>query len=238
MRIKHVTTRANLQRHLATERPLRILDAGGGTGIESIPLAQQGHRVDLVDYSTEMLSTARQAIAAANVQDRVTLHHANLADIPALFAEMNFDVVLCHNVIQYAGDLNAALAAITQPLKPNGICSIISQNRYAAPYRAALFDDDLDLAYESIDQRTEMTRVFGHEVPIYSGEEIIALLPNHRCTLLGHYGIWCMTMYWGDNARKADPVLYQKLERLELALSSRHPYNLLGRYYQIVARKV
>jgi hypothetical protein len=37
MRIKHVTTRANLQPHLAPQlasgRLLRILDVGGGTGI-------------------------------------------------------------------------------------------------------------------------------------------------------------------------------------------------------------
>ncbi len=131
----------------------------------------------------------------------------------------------------------AALPAITQPLKVGGICSVISQNRYALPYREALFEDDLDKAFEAIDQRTEMTRLFGYEVPIYSGEEITALLPNHHCALLGHYGIWCMTMYWGDNERKSDPALYQKLERLELALSGRHPYNLLGRYYQIIACK-
>jgi hypothetical protein len=83
-----------------------------------------------------------------------------------------------------------------------------------------------------------MTRIFGHEVPIYSGDEMTAWLVTQGCALLGHYGIWCITPYWGDNARKADPVIYRKLERLELALSSRHPYNLLGRYYQIIARKI
>ena len=54
MRIKHVTMRSNLIKHLpqlsASDQPLRILDAGGGTGIESIPFAQAGHHVDLVDY--------------------------------------------------------------------------------------------------------------------------------------------------------------------------------------------
>ena len=180
MRIKHVTTRTNLLRHIAamsvSDRPLRILDAGGGTGIESIPFAQEGHHVDLVDYSAEMLATARQGITKANVQERVMLHQASVSDIPKLFAESTFDVVLCHNVIQYAGDPNITLAAITQSLIAGGICSVISQNRFALPYREALFEDDLDKAFDAIDQRTEMTRIFGHEVPVYSGEEIIALL--------------------------------------------------------------
>ena len=46
-----------------------------------------------------------------------------------------------------------------------------------------------------------------------------------------------MTESTTDNERKADPILYKKLERLELALSGRYPYNLLGRYFQIVAQK-
>ena len=137
MRIKHVTTRANLQPHIVAERPLRILDVGGGTGVESIPLAQQGHHIDLVDYSPAMLATARQAIAAANLQDRITLHHANLLDIPALFADAYFDVVLCHNVIQYAGDPNAALVAIIQPLKPTAFARSLAKTvtpRRIAPH--------------------------------------------------------------------------------------------------------
>ena len=241
MRIKHVTMRSNLIKHLpqlsASEQPLRILDAGGGTGIESIPFAQAGHHVDLVDYSAEMLGIARASIGETHVQGRVALHHANILDIPKLFADGAFDVVLCHNVMQYVGDPDAVLTAISQTLKRGGVFSLISMNRYSLPYREAIFEDDLDKAYTAIDQRIEMTRIFGHEVPIYSGEEIVALLPTHDCELLGHYGIWCMTMYWGNNERKADPILYKKLERLELALSGRHPYNLLGRYFQIVAQK-
>lgn len=53
-------SRFNIQRHL-DNRPLRILDVGGGNGFNSIYFAQQGHSVTLLDYSPVMLSDAKQA---------------------------------------------------------------------------------------------------------------------------------------------------------------------------------
>jgi S-adenosylmethionine-dependent methyltransferase len=42
--LKYIVTQANLRRHLEPG-PLRILDAGGGNGFDSIPLARDGHSV-------------------------------------------------------------------------------------------------------------------------------------------------------------------------------------------------
>jgi S-adenosylmethionine-dependent methyltransferase len=94
---------ANLAKHL---RPgeLHVLDAGGGNGFDSIPLAQQGHRVEIVDYSKEMLAEARHAAALSQAQEQVTVHQADLRDVLHLFPGVQFDMVLCHNVIQYLED--------------------------------------------------------------------------------------------------------------------------------------
>ena len=51
------------------------------------------------------------------------------------------------------------------------------------------------------------------------------------------YGIRCMFDYWGDNVRKSAPETIEQLRRLEFALTDRHPYKLLARYFQIVGRK-
>ena len=52
-RIKRRQVQVNLARHLAGSG-LRILDAGGGNGLDSLPLAAQGHHVVIVDYSQAM----------------------------------------------------------------------------------------------------------------------------------------------------------------------------------------
>jgi len=63
------------------------------------------------------------------------------------------------------------------------------------------------------------------------------LLTSHGYRVAAYYGIRCLCDYWGDNTRKADPATFADLQRLEFALTDRHPYNLLARYLHIVAAK-
>ena len=61
---------------------LSILDVGGGTGNYSLPLAQQGHRVCLLDFSPAMLDIARTRAgqlspdAAKRIEFRCAAAHA------------------------------------------------------------------------------------------------------------------------------------------------------------------
>ena len=46
----------NLKNHIPVDAPpLRILDAGGGNGLDSLALARMNHQVDIVDVSQQML---------------------------------------------------------------------------------------------------------------------------------------------------------------------------------------
>ena len=48
---------------------MRVLDAGGGTGRYSLPLAAQGHRVLHLDFSPAMLNRARKAARARGLRN-------------------------------------------------------------------------------------------------------------------------------------------------------------------------
>ena len=77
-KLKTTLTREHLLRHLPAG-PLRILDVGGGTGIDSLPFAVDGHFVEIADYSASMLEVARDAVQREGLAARVTLHHAEFA---------------------------------------------------------------------------------------------------------------------------------------------------------------
>jgi S-adenosylmethionine-dependent methyltransferase len=235
--LKYTVVHANLKRHLG-DNPLRILDAGGGNGADTIPLAVLGHAVVLVDYSTEMLADATRRIAAVKVRDRVTMYHADLAMVPALLPNQSFDMVLCHNVVQYVDDALSLLAGLAIPLKPGGIISVMGVNRYSVPYHAAFLRNNLDDAFAALEQHRGCATLFKERVRFYTGEEIAAFLSQAGCAVDGHYGIRCLCDYWGDNERKSNPDTFAQIERLELALTDRHPYNLLARYFQVVAHKL
>ena len=127
--LKYRLVQSNLAKHLHPG-PLYILDAGCGNGFDSIPLAQQGHNVEILDYSTEMLAQARPAAALTQAQEWIKLHHADLRDVDDLFPEAQFDLALCHNVVQYVDDTLRLLKDLVASLKPDGLISVVGIKLY------------------------------------------------------------------------------------------------------------
>jgi S-adenosylmethionine-dependent methyltransferase len=237
-RLLHNISQANVQRHLADrgERPLRILDAGGGGGTDAISFARQGHPVAVLDPSAELLNEARHNAQAAGVTERVEFYEAELAVIPNLFPEAIFDLVLCHNVLQYI-EVGAALEAISHSLLPGGLISVICINRYSEAYREALQQLQPAAAYAKLDTKTIFSSVFKVAVQAYSADDVIQSLQEAGCALLAHYGVRCVYDYIPKNDIKDEPAFFAELERLEHAMSDKYPYYLLARFFQIIARK-
>ena len=71
--LKYRLVVGNLNKHLASP-PQRILDAGGGNGVDALQLARAGYHVTLVDSSAAMLDEARQAFSAAGLATRCTVY--------------------------------------------------------------------------------------------------------------------------------------------------------------------
>ena len=46
-----------------------------------------------------------------------------------------------------------------------------------------------------------------------------------------------MYNYWGTNEIKQDVEIYEKLKKLEFALTDREPYKLTARLFQLIIRK-
>src|SRR5205085_1205666 len=82
-------------------------------------------------------------------------------------------------------------------------------------------------ALSQLDARTVKAYMFDVNMTCYSAEELSGLLRQTGLVVENDYGIRCIGDYWGDNEQKSDPVIHDQLERLELALSGRHPYKLL-----------
>jgi len=234
--MRYTLTAANLARHINGTN-LNILDAGGGNGVEAIAFAQQGHQVTLVDYSAEMLAEARRSAESNGVSDRLTFHQSDLTAIPQLFPQPTFDLILCHHVLQYVDDLNAAVHALSRVVKPNGLLSIMCINRYSEPYRLALQELNLPAAYAALGAEVIVTKIFETTMKAYAAEDLREPLEHAGCTIVGQYGIRCVNDYIANNDLKSDPVFFADLLKLELALSDKFPYYLSARAFHLVAQK-
>jgi 2-polyprenyl-3-methyl-5-hydroxy-6-metoxy-1,4-benzoquinol methylase len=116
--------------------PLRVLDVGGGSGMFAVPLAQLGHDVTVVDPSADALATLHRRADTAGVGSRVRglqgdgdRMHAVLG-APA--GHEDFDLVLCHSVLEVVDDPVSTLREIADVLRPGGQLSIATANRAGA----------------------------------------------------------------------------------------------------------
>ncbi len=160
-----------------------------------------------------------------------------LGAIPTLFPRAEFDLVLCHNVLQYVDDMKPALAAVCHALLPDGLISVICANRYSEAYREVLQQLRPGAALEKLDARTTFSGVFKMEIRAYSAEEVSDALQELGCVPVARYGVRCVYDYIPDNDLKSDPAFSAELERLEHEMSGRFPYYLLARFFQLIARK-
>jgi len=127
-----------LRKHLPQNRDARILDAAGGTGRITLPLAKMGYSVTLCDISPGMLSVARQKLQRAGVLDKVEICECDVYKLR--FADESFDFVLCWDGM---ADAAKELVRVT---KKGGKISIFLVNKYGAAIRKISEDSASALA--------------------------------------------------------------------------------------------
>jgi phosphoribosylformimino-5-aminoimidazole carboxamide ribotide isomerase len=229
----------NLKKHIPVDSPpLRILDAGGGNGLDSLALARMNHQLDIVDTAQAMLDDANANAALAGVSGRINTHAIDILNIGKKFDKAEFDMVLCHNVAQFVDDIEPLLDGLFKVLNPGGRLSLIVPNQYSLPYQAAFQKDYLDEAYELLDQREQYSTIFNVDEHEFRADELIDWCKQKGYRVEKHYGIRCMYNYWGTNEEKEDSEVYEKLKKLEFSLTDREPYKHTARLFQLIIRKL
>lgn len=124
--------RAALDDLAVGDAPVRVLDAGGGSGGFAVPLAQLGHEVTVVDPSPDSLAALERRAAETGASAHIHAMQGDAAGLPSLVEAGSFDLVLCHSVLEVVDDPGEALRAIAATLRPGGLASVLAANRIAA----------------------------------------------------------------------------------------------------------
>ena len=113
------------------DRPLRVLDLGGGTGGLAVPLAELGHEVVVVDPSPDALASLSRRSAERGVADRVTAVQGDADSLAGIVGDRLVDLVCCHGTLEVVDDPQATLVALAGVVAPGGHLSIVAAQRLA-----------------------------------------------------------------------------------------------------------
>ncbi len=208
--------------------PVRILDAGGGTGAFAIPLARIGHDLTVVDQSADWLEHARLKADAAGVSlELVNIGLESLTD-----ADLGrFDAVLCHAVLMYVEDPPAMLRTLRSVAASGAVLSLLEKNRDGIALRPGLQGDYAE-ARRLLTERQSVGRL-GVENRAYAIGEWLTMLDDAGWQPQDWVGI----RLFSDHApADLDADAYAALLDLERAAAAIDPYRQVSRLVHFVAR--
>lgn len=119
-----------LRRRLRGAR--RLLEIGGGVGLETIPMLEEGHEVTVVDVSSGMLEVLRERARKAGVAERLTTRVGALGSLAALPDLGPFDGAWStFGAVNCEPDLRPAADGLALHLRPGAPLVLAVLNRWA-----------------------------------------------------------------------------------------------------------
>ncbi|OUZ09523.1 hypothetical protein BHE97_10760 [Aeromicrobium sp. PE09-221] len=155
------------------DRPLRVLDIGGGTGGDAVRVAAEGHEVVVVDPSPDALAALARRADDAGVPISQLL--GDTEDLAEHIESASIDLVLCHGVVEHVDDPVTALREVARTLAPSGRLSIVVPGRVSAAIARAVAGD-FQAAQALVERPVAHWDPDEHGPRRYFSEELDALL--------------------------------------------------------------
>jgi S-adenosylmethionine-dependent methyltransferase len=230
---------ANLQDFLILQdkASLSALDLGCGPGTIGVRLALLGIHVTLLDSSPAMLDIAKSAAREAGVTGKVVLQHADATHLANLFHPRSFDVIVCHNILEYCDDPALVLRGAARALRdPSAILSVLVRNQAGEVFKAAIQAGDLAAAEKCLTAEWGQESLYGGNVRLFTSESLRAMLKEASLAPIAERGVRVLADYLPPEVSRS--AEYERIFQLEGKLSKRPEYAAASRYFQCLARCV
>jgi S-adenosylmethionine-dependent methyltransferase len=229
---------ANLKDFLPLEGKvsLRALDVGCGTGATAIRLARLGIHVTLLDSSMEMLDIAQRAAREAGISAKILLKQSDAAQLANLFPAGSFDVIICHNVLEYVEDPDSVLHGLARALRDSAaVLSVLVRNRAGEVLKAAIQAGDLAAADNNLTAEWGRESLYGGKVRLFTSDSLQALLKEASLRVTAERGVRVFADYLRPEVSRSPE--YERIFELERKLGSRAEFAAVARYKQCMARR-
>lgn len=203
----------------------RILDFGSGEGITANYFAKT-NEVIAIEPSKDMLENAWEDHTYRQIIGNVCA----LSEFPDDF----FDLIICHNVLEYIDDKSVVIKALTRVLKKEGILSIAKHNRAGRVMQMAVLLDDFEKANELLSGENSTASKFG-AIKYYEDSDILTWSP--QLTVSDIFGIRTFWDLQQNQQKHEDENWQEKMIQLEMRVSQIPEYRDIAFFHHLLLKK-
>ncbi len=216
---------------------LNILDVGSGIGEVAMRYSALGHRVTMLEPQACLLETAEERAREELPDHAAGMKFLNqrIENLEECISE-EFDLIICHETIEYVDDPLRAINVMTRVLRPRGMLSLVFLNRYGLIVSKVILEGDVKGALDAFEREDFSTRLHRGHGHLYSEGELEALLNPLGYNIEGEYGLLVFSDYIDCSVFEDADCFKGMLELEEKAGKDPH-LKSIARYVQLISSK-
>ncbi|HCQ88576.1 MULTISPECIES: class I SAM-dependent methyltransferase [unclassified Clostridium] len=206
----------------------KVLDFGSGLGITANHLAKNNDVV-AIEPDAGMID---MRICENNYKQII----GNIEQLKEQDDD-SFDVVICHNVFEYAKERKEIFRELYRVLKPNGIISIVKHNHTGRVIQKVVFENNIDEAISLLDGGEAKVMNFG-QVDYYNINDVKEWIDDLDINIEKVLGVRTFFALQQNNEIKYNPMWQEKMFEVEMKVCDIDEYRNISFYNHILLRKL
>lgn len=205
---------------------LKVLDFGSGNGDTASYFAAE-NEVTAIEPSKEML----------NERNEENAYHQICGSLDALkkMEKEAFDVILCHNVFEYATEREEVMKEFARILKKGGTLSILKHNKPGRVMQMVVLLNNFKHAEELLEGDDGNSAVFG-SIHYYDDEELLTWSDSfHIKEIFGMRTFWDLQQ---NQEIQKDEAWRKEILQLEQKVSTIEEYRQIAFFHHVILEKV
>lgn len=206
-------------------RGKKILDFGSGIGVTANHYAIC-NEVIAIEPSEESVAQRWKK----NTYQQIVGSTGALRNLP----DESFDMILCHNVLEYAQDREDIMREFYRLLKPDGMISVVKHNRPGRVMQMVVLLNEFDKAHALLDGKDGTASQYG-TIHYYEDKDIAKW-----CNSLRIEKVSSIRTFWDLQQNQEchkDPAWQEKMIEMELRVSEIEEYRDIAFFHHLIVRK-
>lgn len=211
--------------HLKFIRNQRVLDFGSGTGMTANHFAK-GNEVIAIEPDEKMLSDR----FVENDYVQIKGYVKELRN----FTDESFDVVLCHNVLEYVTEREEILKEFSRILKIQGYLSILKHNKPGRVMQMVVLLNNFEHANGLLDGKNGHAKQFG-TINYYEDTKIMEWSDEFELKRI--FGVRTFWDLQQNQEIHNDQNWQEQMLEIELKVSEIEEYKAIASFHHVILRK-